>query len=341
MRLPHLSSITLLGSLVAVACSGGRIHEVGDINSAGGTSDVTTDPTETGGGTSQGGTNGATADPTRAEGAGGLDGGDWYGNAGRPESIVGGIGGTTDAGNTNSRGGGSSTGGVFIDPPDPTSEGITLYLAWVDFMSGSGHKDLEVAWYNGTDHSIFIDTSCPADWWRLKGESWVVGLDADHVCPSSSGIRLAELLPGAYYHHNGGPNLVYYGAGTYRLRGTFWLGCGTGNVCSSPHQAASSAVNVVVRVTGTASTGSAGASSVDSSLAGAAGVGSTVGPNGLHATCSADGPCTAGQTAVAVFYTGSAPETCACEIPCVSGSTTCPPDTSCEFVSDGLGSLCQ
>ncbi len=340
MNFLRVSSRAVLGSLVTVACNGSLIHEVGDINSAAGASGSTSLPPVAGGMASSGGASGLTSTLPVAGGAIGVGGNDWNGTAGGPWVVANGLGGATGVGGTNSRGGGSSSGGLFIDPADPSSEGVTLYLAWVDFMSGTGYKTLEVTWHNGTDHSIFLDTSCPADWWRLQGDSWVVGLGANDVCPNSSGIRLAELLPGTTYRRNGAPNLAYYGAGTYRLRGTYWLGCGAGS-CTSSHQAASAAVKVVVRTNEPGAAGAAGAPNTGSGLAGTAGVDSTVTPDGLHATCSADGPCAVGQTAIGIFYTNSGAPACSCEIPCDPGSSTCPSATSCQFVSDGLGSLCQ
>jgi len=194
---------------------------------------------------------------------------------------------------------------------------VVLFASWQETMSGTGLRMFVASIHNGTDSSIFVDSTCTADWWRLDGGTWVLGASTANVCPAAV-VHPVELPAGKTFYADNAFSLPAFGAGTYRLRGKYWVNCVAGQDCGASVDLASQTVWVASN---------------------ASQIGATpVGPGGLHATCTKDGPCPAGQTALA--YTGTG-DTCTCEIPCGASSTDCPSGTACAFVSATLGSMCH
>lgn len=206
-----------------------------------------------------------------------------------------------------------AAGASSVSPPN----GVVLFASWQETMSGTGIRMFVASIHNGTDNSIFVDSTCTADWWRLDEGTWVLGASTANVCPSAS-VHPVELPAGQTLYASNAFNLPAFGAGTYRLRGKYWVGCAAGQDCGSSIEVSSQTVWVASNSSQLSAT--------------------PVGPGGLHATCTKDGPCPAGQTALA--YTGTG-DTCTCEIPCGGSAADCPSGTTCEFVSALLGSMCN
>jgi hypothetical protein len=204
-------------------------------------------------------------------------------------------------------------GASSVSPPN----GVVLFASWQETMSGTGIMMFVASIHNGTNSSIFVDSTCTADWWRLDGDTWVLGASTANVCPSAV-VHLVELPAGQTFYANNAFNLPAFGAGTYRLRGKYWVNCVAGQACGASMDLSSQTVWVA-----------SNASQLSAP---------PVGPGGLHATCTKEGPCPAGQTAIA--YTGTG-DTCTCEIPCGASATDCPSGTACAFVSAPLGSMCK
>ncbi|HEX7597596.1 MAG TPA: hypothetical protein VF518_05240, partial [Polyangia bacterium] len=232
----------------------------------------------------------------------------------------------------------------------PAGEDVVLFAAWWDFMPGTGNYMLVASWYNGTKQSIFVDSSCAADWWQLRDGAWVLRpSDARcyQSCPADGGqpqgsedqlldgglvsspfslcpvtnSNLTELPPGGTMRVSFGIDLAQYGNGIYRLQGMYSLGCSPGSSCAS-------SVQVV------------GPEVVVSLMAGPAPKGPTAAnPGDLHAVCSQDAPCSPDQTAIETFYDDGV--TCTCEMRCTPDTDGCPAGAICTHVSDGIGSLCK
>src|SRR5512145_563614 len=319
MSFLRLSSLAVLGSLVTVACNGGLIHEVGDINSAGGASGSTSTPPVAGATTSLGGDGGGavllaaghTGFPLQG-GSSSTGGNSAGGYTGFP--TPGGAGGNSAAGHTGFpipilQGGATATGGMSATGgmgPVAPEENVTAFATWTTFM---GPPSFRMAWHNGTNHSIFI--RCEGNWARLEGGNWVA---KNGACLSGGSDLLREILPGATFYSQSLYFLDYIGSGTYHMEGRYWVGC-LGSDCAASRQIASSPVQVVVRAGPNGSAGAAGSAGILDGSAGAAGAsGSSAEPDGLHANCSSDEPCPANQTALGIFYSNHA--TCSCEIPC-------------------------
>jgi hypothetical protein len=196
------------------------------------------------------------------------------------------------------------------------SRDVVLFASWQETMSGTGIMMFVASIHNGTGSSIFVDSKCTADWRRLEGDTWVPGASVANVCPSAI-VNLVELPAGRTFYATNAFSLPAFGPGTYGLRGRYWMNCASGRDCVSSIELSSQTVWVASNASQTIAT--------------------PVGPGGLHATCTKDGPCSAGQTAIA--YTGTG-DTCTCEIPCVATSMDCPSGTACSFVSAPLGSMC-
>ena len=250
-------------------------------------------------------------------------------------------------------------GRIVVDPVSPVDatpnlhpagEDVVLFAAWWEFMSGTGNHMLVASWYNGTQQSIFIDSSCAADWWQLRDGVWALRpsdarcyqscaadggqpqADGDllldgglvsspfSLCPVTNS-NLTELLPGGTMRVSSGVNLEYYGSGVYRLQGMYSLGCSLGNSCASSVQVVGPVV-VVSQMAGPAPKGP-----------------TTANPGELHAVCSEDAPCSPDQTAIETFYDDGV--ACSCEMRCTPGTDGCPAGTICTHVSDGIGSLCR
>ncbi|MBN1611459.1 MAG: hypothetical protein JW940_32800 [Polyangiaceae bacterium] len=203
-----------------------------------------------------------------------------------------------------------------VGDPGPDGDEVSLFAAWSPTMPPLEYHAFYAAWSNQSDHSIFVEPRCCADWWRREGGGWV--LRADSV-PDAVGPWV-ELLPGQTLRASLASNLA---SGIYELRGRYRVGCRFGNDCSASYARTSREVWVVVR---------AGESSADTDNETAAAQ--------LHASCSAEAPCPAGQTAIAVF---SSEDKCTCEIPCEPSTSkaVCPTEESCSFISDSLGPICQ
>jgi hypothetical protein len=214
-------------------------------------------------------------------------------------------------------GGTRSTGSARA--PGPDGDEVTVFAAWSPMMPPLEYRALYAAWSNQSDHSIFVEPQCAADWWRREGGGWDLDAERVTVCPNSDG-QLVELLPGRTLLANTSFDLA---AGIYQLRGNYSVGCRVGGDCSASYSRTSRDVWVVV---------SAGESAADA--------GTVTAPGHLHASCGAEAPCPVGETAIADLGNENR---CSCEIPCEPSSSTaaCPAGTKCTFVSDGLGSVCR
>jgi hypothetical protein len=206
--------------------------------------------------------------------------------------------------------------GVITNPAPGT---VSLYAAWYEPMAGTGSRQFNATWSNGTSQSIFIDSRCGADWQRFQDGEWVLGASVPNVCPNAL-PNLVELLPGATVHASNTFNLAAFGAGRYRLQGTYSVGCEPGGNCAYSRSTTSAEVRVLV-------------------LAGTSpGNTSTGSPGELHAECGDTRPCQSNQTAIEVNYDNAI--TCSCEILCDAAANACPLDTTCK-VRAGLVSLCE
>jgi hypothetical protein len=63
----------------------------------------------------------------------------------------------------------------------------------------------------------------------------------------------------------------------------------------------------------------------------------------LHSSCPEAGVCPTGLTAITYYgFAGqSGPELCSCEIPCNGNLILCPTGTSCVYIADGPGNVCD
>ena len=124
-------------------------------------------------------------------------------------------------------------GHLLIDPvspaePGPTlvpaDEGVVLSAPWLEFMSGTGQHMFVPSWTNGSSQSIFLDPYCGTAWQRFRNGEWETLTGA--LCPMSD-ANPREVPPGGSMDALVGSDLDYYGNGTYRLQGTYWVGCST------------------------------------------------------------------------------------------------------------------
>lgn len=302
-------SLSLFALTFFVGCAGDMIHEVGDIH-VGGSAAHTTSIVATGGAGSN--------VPSASGGSGGKTFGATGGNAGQYWFPAGGA-------HLNPQGGAGGSAQT-TQPPPIGPDDVELFSTWTTFM---GPYSFRMALRNTSTRSIFI--RCEGDWARYENGRWVAKTTA---CANASG-SLIEILPGKTYYSSSLWLMANYGQGLYRLQNEYWVGCSMSGSCTSNHAVTSRPVQVLVRA---GDQGAAGAAGASGSNPGASAAG---GPGELHANCSDTEPCPSQQTAVGNFYASGAGESCSCEIPCSSNAApACPSGTSCQFMSDGAGSLC-
>lgn len=307
MKTLEVGSYLVFASSLVLGCVGGRIHDVGDLDTGGSTGAIpglggATGETNSG----VGGAGGSVSISAEPSGGTTSEGGSY------------GLGGSYGFGGTSF--GGAATGGAATGGTTSTVEGVILFPAWSEFMSGTGRREFRAAIYNGSDRSIFVDPGCIGNWWKQQGDTLAKVYSSSFACINTiAGAQ--ELPPSATAYSRHSYNLSATGVGIYQLQGEYWVGCTLAGTCAEQLSATSADVWVL------------------SSAVAAPSNSPATGPEGLHVVCGENLGCPSGQTAIETYYSDNVG--CTCEMPCDPAANTCPAGTACTYVSGVIGSLCQ
>jgi hypothetical protein len=218
-----------------------------------------------------------------------------------------GIGGSSQAGSTGTGGTGTGTG-----------TGGTGSVLLIAAMTGDGY--ILPTWKNQSQASIFLYGCGTTNIWKKNGADWVDLSAAAAFACAWEGVSL-EVLPGASLADTSpasGPTaFLRWGAGTYRLKGHYGVGCtnpeaGLSKAGCTAYSDATSNEITLTAPTGTGGAGGSADAGAGGSTGGATALGGTSGSGGtgsvlLTASLTSNGyvlPTWKNQSQVSIFLYG-------------------------------------